>query len=194
MKVLLRQDVDNLGYAGEVHKVSNGYGRNYLLPRGLAVQATPTVLRAAQAWRERAAARRAELKAEYQALAAQIEATVLVFEAKAGETGKLYGSVTTNDVAERLNETLGTEIDRRKVTGEPLRQLGQHRVNIRLSSDVQAEVTVEIVAEGEPEAEAEDEAALPAVDETVEPAEVDDLDEDYEDDDFEDEYDDDFDV
>ena len=149
MKVLLKEDVDNLGYAGEVHNVAPGYGRNYLIPKGLAVKASPSVMKQAEVWRKRAEARRAELRAEYEALAARIAETTLTFTARAGETGKLYGSVTTAQIADKLNEMLGTDIDRRKVGVEPLRQLGEHQVPIRLSADFQPELTVVIESEEE---------------------------------------------
>ena len=122
MKVLLREDVDKLGYAGEVHNVANGYGRNYLIPKGFAVMATPKTVKQASAWREKAAARREHLRAEYSELSARISNTTLTFTANAGEKGKLYGSVTTAEIADKLNEVLGIEIERRKVEGQPLRQ------------------------------------------------------------------------
>ncbi len=160
MKVLLKQDVDNLGYAGEVHTVANGYGRNYLIPQGLAVKATPNEMKQAEIWSKRAAARRAELRAEYETLSAQINELTLTFTAKAGDTGKLYGSITTTQIADAMNEALGTEVDRRKVGAEPLRQLGEHKVVVRLSGDFQPEMTVVIHPEGGlPTA-----AAQPAVD------------------------------
>jgi large subunit ribosomal protein L9 len=167
MKVLLKKDVDNLGFAGEVVHVANGYGRNYLLPRDLAVKATPSVLKEAASWRERAASRMAELRKEHRALAERISDTHLVFTARAGETGKLYGSITTNDIVEQLNKELGTELDRRIIIGEPLRQLGEHMVSVRLSRDFQPQVKVIIHPEGdtvveEPAAE-EVEAAAEAV-------------------------------
>lgn len=147
MKVLLKEDVENLGYAGEVSKVADGYGRNYLIPKGLAVLATPKVMKQASAWRKKAEIRRAELHAEYQALAAQIEAVTLTFQARAGNTGKLYGSITTSQIADMLNEKLGTDIDRRKVGTEPLRQLGTHKVPVRLSGEFQPELSVVIETE-----------------------------------------------
>ncbi|MFZ1395290.1 MAG: 50S ribosomal protein L9 [Candidatus Promineifilaceae bacterium] len=155
MKVLLKQDIENIGLAGEVHKVSDGYGRNYLLPQGLAVVASTSMMKQAEVWRKRAEARRAELRAEYQALATKIEAVRLTFTARAGETGKLYGSITTSQIADELNEALGTEIDRRKVGVEPLRQLGEHKVVVRLSGDFQPELTVII--------ENEDGETVPAI-------------------------------
>ena len=152
MKVLLREDVDNLGYAGEVANVADGYGRNYLIPRGLAVKATSSVLKDAESWRDRAAARVEELRKEHELLAERIRETRLEFFAKAGEMGKLYGSVTTMDITEQLNETLGTDIDKRSVGTGPLRQLGEHKVTVRLSHENQPQVTVVInLEEDEPE-------------------------------------------
>ncbi|MCB9007077.1 MAG: 50S ribosomal protein L9 [Ardenticatenaceae bacterium] len=147
MKVLLKQDIENIGLAGEVHKVADGYGRNFLLPQGLAVVASPGMMKQAVVWRKKAEARRAELRAEYEALSQKIEEVTLNFTARAGETGKLYGSITTTQIADDLNELLGTEIDRRKVGVEPLRQLGEHKVVVRLSGDFQPELTVVIANE-----------------------------------------------
>lgn len=166
MKVLLKEDVDNLGYAGEVMKVADGYGRNYLIPRGLAVKATPNVLKEAEAWRERAKARLAAMRREHEELSSRIGETHLVFTARAGETGKLYGSVTMNDVVDRLNEELGTDIDRRTVVGDPLRQLGEHQVTIRLGRDYHPQVTVFIHPETDEEPEEVEETEV--ADESVE--------------------------
>ena len=159
MKVLLKEDVDNLGYTGEVLKVADGYGRNYLIPRGLAVKASPGVLKQAHSWRERAAVRLTELRREHEALSLKINDTNLNFTARAGETGKLYGSITTADITEQLNEVLGTDVDRRLVTGGPLRQLGEHRVTVRLSRDYQPQILVQIHPFSEVESE-EDEAEV----------------------------------
>lgn len=135
MKVLLKEDVDKLGYAGDVHKVSAGFARNYLIPRNLAERATPSALKQAEVWRTKAEARRAQLKAEYDALSQQVVGVTLDFVAKAGDTGKLYGSITTANLAESLGEQLGIEVDRRKIQSEPIRQLGEHDVVLRLDAD-----------------------------------------------------------
>ncbi|MDX1662379.1 MAG: 50S ribosomal protein L9 [Candidatus Promineifilaceae bacterium] len=158
MKVLLKEDVDNLGYAGEVHDVADGYGRNYLIPRELAVKATPGVLKQAAAWRAKAEARRAERRAMYEELTEKINNTHLVFRAKAGETGRLYGSVTMMDIADRLNEELGTEIDRRKFDGDPLRELGEHRVSIHLDRDFHPQLLVYVHPESGETEDADEEA------------------------------------
>ncbi|HSM55346.1 MAG TPA: 50S ribosomal protein L9 [Candidatus Sulfomarinibacteraceae bacterium] len=168
MKVLLKEDVDNLGYAGEVHDVADGYGRNYLLPRGLAVLATPGVLKQASAWRAQAEARRAEQRALHEELTDKINETHLVFRAKAGETGRLYGSVTMMDVAERLNEELGTEIDRRKFDSDSLRELGEHRVTIHLDRDFHPQLLIYIHPEGAETEEADEEAQTSETEEAVE--------------------------
>ncbi len=167
MKVLLKEDVDNLGYAGEVHTVADGYGRNFLLPKGMAVKATPNVMKQAEAWRKRADTRRSELRAEYDVLSEKIRAVSLSFTARAGENGKLFGSITTHQIADKLNEKLGTEIDRRKVGTEPLRQIGEHLIPVRLSGDHHPEFRVVILQEGAPV-----ETATAAVVEVVEETEV----------------------
>ncbi|MFO7539590.1 MAG: 50S ribosomal protein L9 [Chloroflexota bacterium] len=151
MKVLLKEDVYNLGYAGEVHEVANGYGNNYLIPKGLAIKATPNVMKQANVYRKRAEAHRAEVEKKYRELADKIRETTLTFTAKAGESGRLYGSVTTFQIADALNEALGTEIDRRKVGAgsDSLRDLGKHEVTVRLDADHQVDVTVIIEPEDE---------------------------------------------
>ncbi|HRQ38827.1 MAG TPA: 50S ribosomal protein L9 [Chloroflexota bacterium] len=169
MKVLLKQDVENLGYAGEVRTVSDGFGRNYLIPKGLALMATPGTMKQAENWRKKAEAHRAEQRREFEALSAQIQGVRLVFKARAGESGKLYGSITTAMVADQLNEVLGTEIDRRKVGVDPLRQLGEHKVVVRLSAEFHPELTA--VIENEEETEAVVETVVTTADELV--AEVD---------------------
>lgn len=169
MKVLLKEDVVTLGFAGEVCEVAPGYGRNYLIPKGFAVKATKSAMKQAESWRKKAEARRAQLRAEYEALSARIVEASLTFKARASESGRLYGSVTTNQIVESLNETLGTDIDRRLVTGDPLRQLGSHKVAVRLSAEFQPEVTVVIEPDGEVvverEAESEETAEVPEVEE-----------------------------
>jgi large subunit ribosomal protein L9 len=180
MKVLLKEDVDNLGYTGEVLQVADGYGRNYLIPRGLAVKASPSALKQAHSWRERAAVRLTELRREHEALSLKINDTNLNFYARAGETGKLYGSITTADITEQLNEVLGTDVDRRLVTGGPLRQLGEHRVTVRLSRDYQPQIVVQIhphteveSEEDEPEVEVETTSELETSEEIEEISEED---------------------
>ena len=172
MKVLLREDVEHLGFAGEVQKVTPGFGRNYLLPRGLAELATPVALRKANAWRERAELRRAQIRSEHQALSAKISTVVLQFEAKAGTTGKLYGSITVQDLADALNKKIGLEIDRRKIEADSLRHVGEYKIPVRLDKDHIPEFTVIINVEGAAAAAAAAEAAAQAAIQAAKAAEL----------------------
>ncbi len=149
MKVLLLQDVYKLGRAGDVKKVADGYGRNYLLPQGLAVLATPGALKQVEQIRTRAAASRAALNQELSGVAEQLAEVALAFPAKAGETGKLYGSITTQMIADAIQAQVGLEIDRRQINSQPLRNLGEHKVSVRLTIDLVPEVTVLVYREGE---------------------------------------------
>ena len=170
MRVLLLKDVYKLGHAGEVKKVADGYGRNYLLPHGLAVLATPEALKRAETLRQNAAIARAKLNAELSGVADKLTGLVLFFPSKAGETGKLYGSVTSAQIAAKIKEASGLDIDRRNVGGQPLRELGEFKVPVRLTADLVPTVTVVVHREGEAAklstaeapAEAAPEAAAPA--------------------------------
>lgn len=165
MKIILTQDVPNLGQAGDVQDVAAGYARNYLFREGLAVKATAGAIKEFE-HRIAAEARREEkMTAHAKALAERLEGVTLTFEAKAGETGHLYGSVTPSDIAEALEHEVGQAFDRRKqIPSEPLREVGEHTVPIRLSSDVTAEVKVVVKPEGGelPQAETSTEAMEPA--------------------------------
>ena len=147
MKVILKQDVPGLGAAGAVKEVASGYARNYLLPRGLAMVADASTLKAALAEQKAHEEREARLAGRAAELAEKMAALTLTFRAKAGPTGRLYGSITPSDLAEALGKELGVEIDRRKVLCEPLRDIGEHSVAVRLSRDVEGQVRVHIQAE-----------------------------------------------
>lgn len=149
MKILLLKDVYNLGRAGDVKKVANGYGRNYLLPQGLAVLATSTALTQVERIRADADQRRDLLNEELSGVAESLKDVQLLFAARAGETGKLYGSVTTAMIASELTEKLGVEISKRQIDSQPLRLLGMHSIKIRLTIDLIPEVSVVVYREGE---------------------------------------------
>ena len=149
MKVLLIEDVYNLGRAGDVKKVANGYGRNYLIPQGFAVLATPQALTEVEAIRAEANKKRSLLNEEMSTVAEGMKGLQLFFPARAGETGKLYGSVTTMMIAADLTEKLGVEIDKRQIHSQPLRLLGMHQISVRLTMDLIPEVDVIIYREGE---------------------------------------------
>ena len=149
MKVLLLQDVFKLGRAGDVKRVADGYGRNYLLPQGLAVLATPGALKQVDRISTQATVQRNALNEELGAVADQLNGKVLSFSARASETGKLYGSITTQMIADSITEKTGVEINKRQVYTQPLRTLGEHNVQIRLTVDLVPEVTVVVNREGE---------------------------------------------
>ncbi|MBO9313865.1 MAG: 50S ribosomal protein L9 [Chloroflexus sp.] len=148
MKVLLLRDVEHLGKAGEIKDVSGGFGRNYLLPKGFAVLATKGHIKQAE---ERLAAQRRRAEAarrEAEALAAKLSALTLTFTAKVGEQDRLYGSVTNADIAAKLREEVGIEIDRRKIMLEdPIKRTGEYEVPVELASGITATLKVVVVGE-----------------------------------------------
>ena len=147
MDVILRRTVDKLGRVGEIVHVKDGYARNYLIPHGLAYQATEANKRRAEAEAERVTELRATEVAEAQALAAKLAGVRLAFTAKAGEGDKLFGSVTSADIARQLGER-GLLVDKRAIElHEPIKMIGEHTVSIRLHPDVKAEVQVSVAKE-----------------------------------------------
>jgi large subunit ribosomal protein L9 len=149
MKVLLIKDVPKLGRAGDVKKVADGYGRNYLIPQGLAVLATPGALKQAERIRAQAEIRRARLNEELRELAQALQGLTLVFHARAGETGKLYGSITPQDVAEAIQEKTRYEIRRQQIEMQSIRTLGEHTAHVRLTVDLMPEIKIIVLREGE---------------------------------------------
>jgi large subunit ribosomal protein L9 len=148
VKVILRQDMDNLGEAGEVVTVKPGFARNYLLPRGYAFEATQANLRELETERLRAEARTRRDYLEARRRAAQLEQVSLTFHAKAGEESKLFGSITTSDIAERLNAEQGLDfqVDRRSIElDEPIKALGVFSVPVRLHAEVKPEIKVWVI-------------------------------------------------
>jgi large subunit ribosomal protein L9 len=142
MEVMLLKDVYKLGRAGDVKRVANGYGRNYLIPQGLATMATPGALTQSDRIRASAEEERARLNQELTAVFEVLNGLQVNFPVKAGETGKLYGSVTTQMISEAVMETKGIEVDRSQIVSEPIRSLGVHLVKARLTVDLIAEINV----------------------------------------------------
>ena len=145
MRVVLKKEVQGLGRPGDVKDVADGYAQNFLLPRGLASEASAGELKRVAQERATATAKRDRAHAEAEALAKRISATTLVFKLKAGDQGKTFGSVTNRDVAEALRRDAMIEVDRTKIQlEEPLRSLGVHQVEVRLLADVRAKLAVAI--------------------------------------------------
>jgi large subunit ribosomal protein L9 len=159
MKVLLIKDVYKLGRAGDVKKVADGFGRNFLLPQKLAVLATPGAMKTAEKIRSQGEVQRAALNSELKDLADHINGVVLTFAVKAGETGKLYGSITTQDVATAVQEQTHYEVKRQQIDMQPIRELGEYKAHARLTIDLMPEIKIIVRREGEAaEAEPEPEA------------------------------------
>jgi large subunit ribosomal protein L9 len=149
MKILLIKDVYKVGRAGDVKKVADGYGRNYLLPQGMAVLATPGALKQVENIRAKAAVRRAELNQEMGGLAGLLKGVYITFGVKAGENGKLYGSITNSMVADALTKKIGATVDRHLVEVPSIRNLGTFKASVRLTVDLIPEISVIVHREGE---------------------------------------------
>ncbi|MFQ5944173.1 MAG: 50S ribosomal protein L9 [Anaerolineales bacterium] len=142
MEVMLLKDVYKLGRAGDVKRVADGYGRNYLIPQGMAILASPGALTQSDRIRASAEEERARLNQELTAVFEQLNGLQLNFPVKAGETGKLYGSVTTQMIGEAILELKGIDVDRSQIISEPIRSLGVHSVIARLTVDLIPELAV----------------------------------------------------
>jgi large subunit ribosomal protein L9 len=149
MKVMLVKDVYKLGRAGDIKKVADGYGRNFLIPQGLAVLATAGALKQIEKVKSQAEVRRTEQNSELKGLADQINGLTLVFSAKAGETGKLYGSITTQDVATAIEQKVRFEVKKQQIDMQPIRNLGEYTAHVRLTMDLVPEVKIIVHREGE---------------------------------------------
>ncbi len=148
MKIVLRDDVENVGRKGDLIEVTDGFARNYLVPRGLAMKATKGVVRQADAMRRSREAREARDRDSAQALADQLTGRRIALRARAGEGGRLFGSITSADVVDAVREQTGVELDRRKAQlAEPLKELGAVDLPVKLHPDVEVTLTVDVVAE-----------------------------------------------
>ncbi|MGE5248416.1 MAG: 50S ribosomal protein L9 [Verrucomicrobiota bacterium] len=147
MKVILREDVEKLGKAGEVVKVADGYGRNYLIPRNLAALANVRNMKALEHNRRVIETRAKKSRKAAEAVASVLSSKSLTIVARAGEEGKLFGAVTSRDIAEALGKE-GVAVDRKSVQlADPIKQLGDYRVKIRVAADVVPEISVSVVPE-----------------------------------------------
>jgi large subunit ribosomal protein L9 len=148
MKVILQKTVERLGDPGDVADVADGYARNFLIPRGLAVKAEKGTVRHAESLKRSHESRVEALKGEFEALATRIIQTPIVVTAKVGEEGRLFGSVTAADIAEAVSAQAGVEVDRKDVhLDEPIRSVGTHEVRVRLHPEVDPVITVDVQPE-----------------------------------------------
>jgi large subunit ribosomal protein L9 len=149
MDIILKQDVQNLGFSNDIVSVKNGYARNYLFPRRLAIAATEGNRKMLEENLRQQSRKLAKYKADSEVLAGKLNEIILQVKVKTSEEGSVYGSVSNIQIAEALNAEFGLDIDRKKiiVPGNHIKELGQHRVSIPLQKDVRAEFTVEVIAE-----------------------------------------------
>lgn len=148
MKVVLTQEVKGLGAPGQIKDVADGYARNYLLPQGLATIATPGAIKEVEQRQAAEHKRQAKLDEEMRSVGKKMDGTTVKVRSKVGEGGKLYGSITTQDVAEALEKQAGQTVDRRKIEiEEPIRHVGEYKIPVRLSRNVVANIN--LVVEGE---------------------------------------------
>jgi large subunit ribosomal protein L9 len=148
VKIVLRSDVDHLGRKGDLLEVADGYARNYLVPRGLAMKATRGGVAQAESMRRSRAARDSRDQEAAEELASRLQATPIRVGARAGEGGKLFGSVTNTDLADAVRSQAGIDLDRRTIElDEPLKELGPFEIPVRLHPNVTAALTVEVVSE-----------------------------------------------
>jgi|AntRauTorckE6833_2_1112554.scaffolds.fasta_scaffold00096_24 large subunit ribosomal protein L9 len=151
MEIILREDVDKLGSSGDIVEVADGYGRNYLIPRGYAVQATESQKKRLRNEIEKAKKRKAEKTEQAQELKTKLEAERFIFPVKAGENGKLFGSVTSKDISEAAASE-GYELDKRNISlDENIKDLGVHKVPVKLFDDIYANLIVEVIEAKEEE-------------------------------------------
>ena len=149
MKVLLLKDVYKLGRAGDIKKVADGFGRNYLIPQGLALPATAGSIKLAASIGKKATEQRVVMNNELKGVADILVDLILDFSVKAGETGKLYGSVSSQMIVEKVKELKGLDLDRRQIAMEPIRNVGEYKIPVHLTIDLIPEITVNVRREGE---------------------------------------------
>jgi len=154
MKVVFIEDVPDVAEAGEIREVADGYGRNYLIPRKLAVPADAQATQIVEAQKKRKARIEAETKAEMRELAKQLEGLDITIKAKAGAKDRLYGSITNADIAEELSTSAGLVIDKRKIELEtPIHEIGSYEIPIRLTKDIIPNIKLSIIEEATAEGE-----------------------------------------
>jgi len=190
MKVLLLEDVYKLGRAGDVKKVAPGYARNYLMPQGLVVLATPGAMCIRDSIMKHGEVKRAKVNQELGGVAEQLEGKLFLFAAKASETRRLYGSINTQMIAEKVSEEIGVTVEAKQIESQPLRMIGKHDVSVRLTVDLIPKIEIIVHREGEsPESalEEEEQEALRVEEALVDIFDDEDIDQGFETDDVADE-------
>jgi large subunit ribosomal protein L9 len=150
MKVILKEDIDNLGYTGDVVEVNRGYARNFLFPRGLAIEYSSGNLKSIEHLKKKEWEKRNREILEAKELAEKLNQLEIVFTVKAGKDGKLFGSITHKDIAQYLEDNCQIEIDRKKIEhNEPMKKIGNYQVSVRLHKEVNAQLSIKIIPEEE---------------------------------------------
>jgi large subunit ribosomal protein L9 len=158
MKVVFLEDVPNVARAGEIKKVASGYGRNYLIPRKLALPADAQAISQVEAQRRLKARQQAESESELQELARELDGREVTLKARVGAKDHLYGSITNADIADELKNSAGLVVDKRKIElAEPIRKLGSYEVSVKLAKDIVSQIRVTVVEEAEEEEKEEKE-------------------------------------
>jgi len=148
VRVIFLQDVPNVAKAGEIREVADGYGRNFLIPKKLALLASPSAIRDTEAERKVKAKKQEQIETESVELANQLEGKEVTLKARVGAKGRVYGSITSADIAAELENTTGLVIDKRKIElAEPIRELGSHEVTIKLSKEMTPKIKVTVIEE-----------------------------------------------
>jgi large subunit ribosomal protein L9 len=147
MKIAFLEDVPNVARAGDIKEVADGYARNYLLPKKLAVPASPGVASTIEEQRQSRSRKETQRKAELAALGQKLEGTEIKLEAKAGSKDRLYGAITTAEIAAQLESQIGITIDKKKIElTEPIRKLGSHQLSVKLGHEITPKITVTVAA------------------------------------------------
>lgn len=147
MKILLRSDVDGLGRTGDIVDVARGHARNFLLPRGLAVEASSGVTAQAEAMQKKRALKAVEDKADAEEIVSRLDGIIIQIAANASETGKLFGSVGVVEISQALQDQVGLEINRKDISGETVEEIGTHIFTLHLHPEVEMQVTVDVQSE-----------------------------------------------
>ncbi len=147
MKIVLRADVEGVGKKGDVVEVADGHGRNLLIPKGLALKATPGAERQAEVMRRSREISDAAARAEAEEMATRLVPMTITIAARAGDGGKLFGSVTTTDVVTAVEEQANVVLDRRALDAEPIKELGTHMITAKVHADVQFPITIDVIAD-----------------------------------------------